>query len=175
MISHLKSHSAQKHRNHDWKKFNLQLTSGLWKNDEAMTLDKQRSLKIIYDLYWHGGNRSKDQQLNEVQQQELAKCPLCNARCPRISGTYRITILQSHNEVLQCSNTRDHSGLLTITTHHAKLVTKSKGPYRTVLQRCIAFWPTQRVQANIHMWIGRWPVDERAALLNDIPTSHPSQ
>jgi hypothetical protein len=33
-------------------------------------------------------------------------------------------------------------------------VTKSKGPYRTVLQRCIAFWQTQRVQDYIHMWIG---------------------
>jgi hypothetical protein len=27
----------------------------------------------------------------------------------------------------------------------------------------------QRVQDNIHMWIGRWPVEERIVLLNDIP------
>jgi hypothetical protein len=65
----------------------MQLTSEMWKNDDATTLDKQRSLKIFYDLYWHGGNRSKDQQLNDAEQQEVAKCPLCDAS--RISGTYR--------------------------------------------------------------------------------------
>jgi hypothetical protein len=63
---------------------------------------------------------------------------------------------------------RDHSSL-TITKHHTKLVTMSKGPYRMVLQRCIALWQNQGVQNNIHMWIGRWPVEERVVLLNDIP------
>jgi ribonuclease HI len=43
--------SARIHRNRDWTEFNMQLTSELWKNDDATTLDKQRSLKIIYDLY----------------------------------------------------------------------------------------------------------------------------
>jgi hypothetical protein len=59
--------SARIHRNRDWTEFNMQLTSELWKNDDATTLDKQRSLKIIYDLYWHGGNRSKDQRLDEAE------------------------------------------------------------------------------------------------------------
>jgi hypothetical protein len=38
----------------------MKLTNELWENLEAAALDKQRVLKIIYDLYWHGGNRSKD-------------------------------------------------------------------------------------------------------------------
>jgi hypothetical protein len=48
----------------------MQLTGELWKNADAITLDKQRSLKITYDLYWHGGNR-----FNEAEQREVAKCP----------------------------------------------------------------------------------------------------
>jgi hypothetical protein len=59
--------SARIHRNRDWTEFNMQLTSELWKNEDTTTLDKQRSLKIIYDLYWHGGNRSKDQRLDVMQ------------------------------------------------------------------------------------------------------------
>jgi hypothetical protein len=96
----------------------MQLTSESWKNGDATTFDKQRSLKIIYDLYWHEGYRSKDQQLDEAEQKEVAKCPLCNAP-------------ESHEHiVLQCTNpimtyARDYSGL-TITKHHAKLVPMSK-------------------------------------------------
>jgi hypothetical protein len=105
--------------------------------------------------------RSKDQRLDEAEQKEVAKFPLCNA--PE----------SQEHIVLQCTNpitkyARDYSGL-TITKHHAKLVTTSKGPYRMVIQRCIAFWQNQRVQDNIHMWIGRWAVEERIALLKDIP------
>jgi hypothetical protein len=33
----------------------------------------------------------------------------------------------------------------------------------------VALRQNQRVQDNIHMWIGRWPAEERTVLLNDIP------
>jgi hypothetical protein len=109
--------SARIHRNRDWTKFNMQLTSMLWKNDNATTLDKQRSLKIIYDLYWHGGNRSKDQQLDEVakfqQGQEVAKCPLCNA-----PESQEHIVLQCTNPIMK--HARDNSRLtITNLTHTA--------------------------------------------------------
>jgi hypothetical protein len=128
----------------------MQLTSELWKNDDATTLDKQRS------LYWHGGNRSKDQRRDEAEQKEVAKCSLCNA-----PESQEHIVLQCTNPIMKYA--RDYNDL-TITKHHAKLVTMSKGPYRMVLQRCIALWQNQRVQNNIHMWIGRWPVEELTTL-----------
>jgi hypothetical protein len=64
--------SARIHRNRDWTEFNMQLTSELWKNDDATTLDKQRSLKITYDLYWPGGNRLKT---NGLMRQNRRKWP----------------------------------------------------------------------------------------------------
>jgi hypothetical protein len=65
---------------------------------------------------------------------------------------------------------RDHT-----MPNHAKLVAQGKGSYRTLLQRCIAYWKTQQVQDNIHMWIKRWPVDNRVAVLNGIPNSLTNQ
>jgi hypothetical protein len=44
------------------------------------------------------------------------------------------------------------------------------GSNRTVLQRCRKYWQTQKVQDNIHITlIDRWPVNDRIALLSDIP------
>jgi hypothetical protein len=93
----------------------MQLTSELWKNDDATTLDKQRSLKITYDVYWPGGNRSKDQRLDEAEQKEVAKCPLCKA-----PESQEHIVLQCTNPIMKYA--RDYSGL-TITKHHAKLIT----------------------------------------------------
>jgi hypothetical protein len=140
------ANSALIHRNRDWTSFNMELTNELWENSEATTLDKQRVLKIIYDLYWHGGNRSKDQMLNKDEQQDIAKYQLCDEP-------------ESQNPlVLSCSypimkHARDYSKSF-IEAHHVKLVAQGKGSYRTVLQRCIAYWKTQQVQDHIHMWIG---------------------
>jgi hypothetical protein len=161
------ANSALIHRNRDWTSFNMELTNELWENSEATTLDKQRVLKIIYDFYWHGGNRSNDQMLNKDEQQDIAKYQLCDEP-------------ESQNHlVLSCSypimkHSRDYSKSF-IEAHHVKLVAQGKGSYRTVLQRCIANWKTQQVQDNIHMWIGRWPVDNRVAFLNGIPNNLTSQ
>jgi hypothetical protein len=67
------------HRNRDWTQFNMKLAAEIWQHPEATAIDKQRSIKIVYDLYWHKGNTSKDQRLAEVERQEVAKCPLCDA------------------------------------------------------------------------------------------------
>jgi hypothetical protein len=73
--------SMKIHRNRHWTQFNMKLVAEIWQHPEATAIDKQRSMKIVYDLYWHGGNRSKDQRLTEAEKQEVAKCPLCDALC----------------------------------------------------------------------------------------------
>jgi hypothetical protein len=43
------------------------------------------------------------------------------------------------------------------------------------LQRCTTYWKAPQVQDNIHMWIGRWPVDDRVAVLNGMPDNLTNQ
>jgi hypothetical protein len=153
--------SAIIHRNRDWTQFNMKLAAEIWQHPEATITDRQRSIKIMYNLYWQCGNRSKDQRLTEIEQQEIAKCPLCDA-----PESQEHIVLRCSHPIMQAA--RDCSKRL-INKHHEEIVQNGKGPYRQIMRHCVDHWETNEVQDNIDMWIGRWHVNDRKTLLNRIP------
>jgi hypothetical protein len=62
-------------RNRDWCGCNMSLAAKIWRCKSLSKSTRARVVKILYDQYWHGGNRSKRVHVSEAV--NLKKCDLC--------------------------------------------------------------------------------------------------
>jgi hypothetical protein len=59
----------------DWCGCNMSLAAKIWRCQSLSRSTRARVVKILYDQYWHGGNRSKGVSVSEAV--NLKKCDLC--------------------------------------------------------------------------------------------------
>lgn len=79
-------------RNREWTAFNTKMAAALWSKDDATTLDRHWIMKILNDLYWHGGNRSKPANLSTEERLVVERYQLCGEA------------ESQHHSVLTCSH-----------------------------------------------------------------------
>jgi hypothetical protein len=72
--------SAAIGRNRDWNNSNLELAAWLWRMPSRTKREASRINRILYDLHYHGQNKTKDITLTQGEAQILGTCPLCGGR-----------------------------------------------------------------------------------------------
>ena len=138
--------SARIGRHRNWTDRHMTFTAKLWKVKKVTPLARTRIMKIIYDQYWHGGNRSKSLGQRDLIINEEAACDLCGCQDS-----------QKHM-ILECG----HAAMTTL--REAAIDIIKANITAGISTSCVlgtdkiaaAFHDLWNTQLTEDIWIGRW-------------------
>ena len=133
-------------RNRDWTQKNMALASHIWKTTKQTSFTRGRTMKILYDHYWHGGNRAKAAK-SPSEKETLQTCDLCG-------------MIDSQNHILNhCS----HPAMLALreNAHHQIISHLQSGAKDTSIDGSDKIYHTLHMiwtasTPTPELWIGRW-------------------
>ena len=128
-MDHRSTNSEKIGRHRNWRGCNMEMAAKLWRTQKLSKNTRIRVMKILYDQYWHGGNRSKG--APDSEKKRLATCDLCGQK----DSQWHI-ILECTHPTIQAA--RDHYTQV-INSHHRRMATNYNGREQETAQilRCV--------------------------------------
>lgn len=143
-VSRRTTNSACIGRNRNWVDMDIELAAHIWDMPKRKGSVASQINRIIFDLHWHGGNRSKEENLSQQERNEQSKCNLCG----RTDSQDHI-LNSCRNPIMKMVRTEGMRMIL----HHLREGSRQIET-SAVTTELIKIW--QQPTISPEMWIGRW-------------------
>jgi hypothetical protein len=147
-------------RNREWTNMDTELAAFIWDMKGRKRLLGGSINRILYDLHWHGGNRSKGTNMPEGVRAALRKCNLCGRPDSQDHILNHCT-----NPIMKIIRAEGKMKIL-------KHLTEGSRQFRThtVFTELASIWQSDNITPE--MWIGRWKLSDTKKMVKLIQESH---
>ena len=142
-------------RNRDWRGCHMSLATKIWRFKCLSKSTRARVVKILYDQYWHGGNRSKG--VNESEAITLKKCDLCgdeDSQCHMVMECKHPSMVFARQQFQNI-----------IHGYHNRLLRDYKAQKYELARMIHSVWLKFSTETEA-IWIGRWN-QEQVKMIQD--------